>query len=165
MPFASYTENILERLNEAQNNFREELQTLRNRLAESDLSDRQTVGADIRNLKTRLDHFLDELDSRTSKLFVDARARLTDRDVSAFAVINKKEGQLDRIRKQRDDAMVERDQARKAYQKLRSEKDALARERQLLHADITKLQGEIADLKRQTAGLADWKTAVRGVSR
>jgi hypothetical protein len=158
MGFASYLETISERLNETRNSFHEEIGAFRTRLAVSDLSDRESVGADITAFKMRLTHFLDELESRSKRLFVEAAEKLRDRDVNLVALMNKREGQLADAREKRNDAIAKRDRTREVNAKLIDERDKAIKE-------CKRLELENAQLKRKISEKDDWTAETKSIKR
>jgi regulator of replication initiation timing len=158
MPLASYLEDITERLYEEQNSVREELTALRKRLGDSDVTDREAVGADITAFKRRFTFFLDELEDRSKKIFDDAVSRLRNREVNLVALMNKRDGQLEAAREKRDDAMSKRDRTREVNANLIAERDSLTKECKALRLENSELRRKLADKN-------DWASETKDIKR
>lgn len=165
MGFASYFENIVERFNDTQRLFQNEISGLRRRLEESDVVDREHVANDIRAFKQRLSHFLDELDARSAKLFEEAKTRLSDRQVNLVAYMKKRDGQLSDARKERDENKRKFERAREVNAKLVAERDALSKECSVLRKRVQILDAESEKHKRSAQDRREWNAAMRDVKR
>lgn len=165
MALASYTENIVERLNEARQNFAEELSSLRARLANSDADEREAIGKEIVAIKGRLNRFLDEMEKRSKKLFDEAISRLSDHRIDVFRHIEKKEKQTADARKERDQAIGELSGMREKFGQLRKERDQAIRRNKELTKLLNDLSAENRVLKAARQDKDDWKSATSGVKR
>jgi len=165
MGFASYTENILEKLVESQNNFQSEIRLFRTTLADTKFTDRKIIEEDVVAFKRRLTRFLDELDRRSMKIFDEAIKRLKDPGFNIVARMNKKEGQLETARKQRNDAFRDRQQTRNANIKLVAERDEAIEECERLRKQNAELLRAKATLEHQLSNIRDWKAEMKGVKR
>jgi SPX domain protein involved in polyphosphate accumulation len=135
MGFASYFENIVERFNDTQRYFQNEISGLRKRLEDSDLVDRERVASDISAFKQRLSRFLDELDARSTKLFDEAKDRLGDRQVNLVAYMKKRDGQL-------ADARRERDELKRKFERTRELNTNLLLNAMLLQKNVRRFEKE-----------------------
>lgn len=165
MPFASYFENISERLLETQNNFREEISSLRVRISNTSAINQQSAVVDVSTLKRRLTKYLDELEQRSEKIFSESLARLRDRHVNLAAYMKKRDSQLSAARGQLSDAEKNRDRALTKRDKTREVNTSLVGERDKLLKDNRELRRENEHLKNLLKNNSDWQEATKGVAK
>jgi len=165
MGFASYFENIVERFNDTQRYFQNEISGLRKRLEDSDLVDRERVANDISAFKQRLSRFLDELDARSTKLFDEAKDRLSDRQVNLVAYMKKRDGQLADARQERDELKRKFERTRELNTKLVAERDALTKECKALRKRTESLEIENERHKRSAQDGREWAASTGDVKR
>ncbi|HSC17612.1 MAG TPA: hypothetical protein VLC74_01750 [Rhizomicrobium sp.] len=165
MGFASYFENIAERFYDTQKYFQTEISGLRKKLQDSDLMDRKDVANEIDALKKRLNRFLDELDTRSAKLFEEARERLSDRQVNLVAYMKKRDLQLADARKERDEVKKKFERTRELNAKLVAERDTLSKERSVLRKRLQLLEAENEKNKRKAQDRREWEAAMGDVRR
>jgi chromosome segregation ATPase len=165
MGYASYFENIIERLSGTHASFRNEISSLRRTLGNADLTDRELVAHEIRAFKQRLTRFLDELDARSAKLFEEAKQRLSDKQVNLTAFMKKRDNQLAEARKGRDEAKRKFERTRELNIRLMAERDALSKQCEALRKQLDALVVENSKYKREIQDRREWIAATGDVKR